>query len=117
MDELGNGCSGSSREGNISQDKERQTHRGGQGFQAGKLVTRTVKDRRTDATLRESLYMSSRSFLEALLLCVGIIFQCHPQSQVPMTQPLCTPPSRSQEQVGIETKICLFEERTAFSLV
>lgn len=80
----------------------------------GALGARIVQAHRR--CFRESLYMSSRSFLEALLLCIGI-FQCHPQSQVPMTQPLCTPPSRSQEQVGIETKICLFEKKTAFSLV
>ena len=51
MDDLCNWCSGSSGEGNISQDKENQrcflerwTYRGGQGFQAEKLVTRMVKD-------------------------------------------------------------------------
>lgn len=50
MDDLGNGCSGAQGRGTSVKTGEsecfleRQTYKGGQGFQAGNLVTKMVKD-------------------------------------------------------------------------
>lgn len=50
-----------------------------------------------------------------LLLYIGIIPQCHPQKSY-MTQAWSTPPSRSQEQVGVKQKDVLAERRDQSSL-
>lgn len=113
MCDSGNWGPGSSGKGNQSSQGGAEHREADSALQAGESVTRMVKASPGTWTLLQGSLLHEAKELAGvftLLLCIGMTPQCHSQKSQKSykTEAQYIPPSRSWEQVGVETKRCAY---------